>query len=107
VYDFEKMEEIISEEDEQNIHIDVEDRKESSSSSSSYDINGDIVNKKSTNKMSHIILLSAAWCTNVKSRTKVGYYDMRDGEDFMAKQLKLLIEVAAEVECDNRYACID
>jgi hypothetical protein len=72
VYDFEMMEEIISKDDEQNTHIDIEDSKESSSSSSSsYDNSGKIVNKKSTDKMSHIILLSAAWCAKLKSGTKV------------------------------------
>jgi hypothetical protein len=55
------MEEVISKEDEQNAHIDIEDSEESSSSSSSSsrDIKDDFVNKKSTDKISHIILLSA------------------------------------------------
>jgi hypothetical protein len=41
------------------------------------------------------------------SGTKVAYYDVWDGEDFMVMWLKSLIEVAAKVECDNRYDCID
>jgi hypothetical protein len=73
VYDFETMEEIISKNDEQNTHIDIEDNNElNSSSSSSCDSNNKIVNKKSTDKMSDIILLSAAWCAKLKSGTKVG-----------------------------------
>jgi hypothetical protein len=32
--------------------------------------------------------------------------DVRDGENFIAKWLNL-IEIAAEVECNNRYDCID
>jgi hypothetical protein len=76
--------------------------EESSSSSSS-----DIVKKNSTDKISHITLLSAAWCAKTKSGTKVGYYDLRDGEDFIVKWLRLLMEVAVEVERDNRYDCID
>jgi hypothetical protein len=32
---------------------------------------------------------------------------VRDGEDFIVKWLKSLIEVAVEVERDNRYDCID
>jgi hypothetical protein len=102
------MEEIISKDDEQNTHIDVEDNNEfNSNSSSSCDTSGEIVNKKRTDKMSDIILLSAVWYTKLKSRTKVGYYDVRDGEDFIVKWLKSLIEVAAEVEGDTRYDCID
>jgi hypothetical protein len=97
------MEEIIGD-DEQNTHIDVEDSKESSSSSSS---SSDITKKTSTDKISHIILLSAAWCAKTKSGTKVGYYDLRDGEDFIVKWLRSLMEVAVEVERDNRYDCID
>jgi hypothetical protein len=45
-YDFERMKEIISKDDEQNTYIDIEDSEESSSnSSSSCDINGDIVSE--------------------------------------------------------------
>jgi hypothetical protein len=43
----------------------------------------------------------------LKSGTKVGYYEMREREDFIVKWLKSLIEVGAEVEHDNRYDCID
>jgi hypothetical protein len=43
----------------------------------------------------------------MESGTKVGYYDVHDGEDFIVKWLKSLIEVAVEVEYDNRYECID
>jgi hypothetical protein len=57
--------------------------------------------------MSHIILLSATWCAKLKSGTKVGYYDVYDGEDFIMKWLKSLKEMAVEVEPDNRYDCID
>jgi hypothetical protein len=103
VYDFETMEEIIEDDDEQNTHIDVEDSKESSSSSSS----SDITKKKSTDKISHITLLSATWCAKTKSGTKFGYYDLRDGEDFIVKWLRSLMDVAVEVERDNRYDCID
>jgi hypothetical protein len=47
------MEGIISKDDERNTHIDVEDNNEfDSSNSSSCDINVDIVNKKSIDKMS-------------------------------------------------------
>jgi hypothetical protein len=47
VYDFETMEEIISKDDEQNAYMDVEERKECScSSSSSCDINCDILKRK-------------------------------------------------------------
>jgi hypothetical protein len=60
VYDFEMTEEIISTDDEQNTHIDVEDSEESSSdSSSSCDINDDIMSMKSIDKMSYIILLES------------------------------------------------
>jgi hypothetical protein len=52
VYDFETVEEIIRDDDEQNTHIDIEDSEESSTSGSS-----DITKKKSTDKISHIILL--------------------------------------------------
>jgi hypothetical protein len=65
------------------------------------------VNKKSTDKISHITLLSAAWCAKMKSGTKVGYYDLRDGDDFILKWLRSFMEVDVEVECDNRYYCID
>jgi hypothetical protein len=98
------MEEIIGDDDEQNTHIDVEDSKESSSSSRS---SSDITKKKCADKISHITLLSAAWRAKTKSGTKVGYYDLRDGEDFIVKWLRSLMEVAVEVERDNRYKCID
>jgi hypothetical protein len=63
IYDFETMEEIISKDDEQNTGIDIEDNNEfNSCSSCSCDTSGKIVNKKSTDNMSHIILLSAVWC---------------------------------------------
>jgi hypothetical protein len=39
--------------------------------------------------------------------TKVGYYDVCDIEDFMVKWLKLLIEVAAEVKCDDKHDYMD
>jgi hypothetical protein len=51
--------------------------------------------------------LSAAWCAKTKTGTKVGYYNLRDVEDFIVKWLRSLMEVAVEVECDNRYDCID
>jgi hypothetical protein len=54
------MEDIIEDDDEKNTHIDVEDSEESCSSSSS----SDITKKKSTDKISHITLLSAVWCAN-------------------------------------------
>jgi hypothetical protein len=98
VYDFETMEEIIGDDEEQNTHIDVEDSKESSSSSSS---SSDITKKKSTDKISHITLLSAVWCAKTKSEMKVGYYDLRDGENFIVKWLRSLMDVAVEVEDDN------
>jgi hypothetical protein len=108
VYDFEMMEEIINKDDEQNTHIDREDNNEfNSSSRSSCDTTGEILNKKSTDKMNYIILLSAAWCAKLKSGKKVGYYDVRDGEYFIVKWLKSLVEVVVEVERDNRYDCID
>jgi hypothetical protein len=73
------MEKIISKNDDQNTDVDVEYSDESRSrSSSSCDTKGDIVNKKSTDKMSHIILLSAAWCAKMKSGTKEGYYDVAE-----------------------------
>jgi hypothetical protein len=102
------MEEIISKDDEQNTHIDIEDNNELNSRSiSSCDTSGKIVNKKSTDKMSYIILLSAPWCAKLKSGMKVGCYDVRDGEDFIVKWLRSLMEVAVEVERDNKYDCID
>jgi hypothetical protein len=96
------MEEIISEDYEQNTYIDIEDSEEFSSCCSS-----DIVNKKSTNKMIHIILLSVAWCTKLKNKTKIGYNNVYDREDFMWKLLKSFIHVEAEDECDNNYNSID
>jgi hypothetical protein len=54
-----------------------------------------------------MILLSPAWCAKIESRMRVGYYDKRDGEDFIVKWLNTLIEVAVEVERDNSYHCID
>jgi hypothetical protein len=102
------MEEIISKDDEQNIYIDIEDNNEFNSfSSSGCETNSEIVNKKSMDKKNHIILLSAAWCAKLKSGTKVGYYDVDDGEDFIVKWLKSLIDVAEEVKRDNRYHCIN
>jgi hypothetical protein len=50
------MDEIISNGNEQNIYSDVEDNEEWTSSSISCNLNGDIVNKKSSNKINHIIL---------------------------------------------------
>jgi hypothetical protein len=102
LYDFETMEEIIEDDDEQNTHIDIEDSEESSSSSSS-----DTVKKKSTDKISHITLLSAAWCAKMRSGTKVGNFDIHDRDDFIVKWLRSLMEVAVEVERDNSYDCID
>jgi hypothetical protein len=81
------MEEIISMDDEENTHIDIEDNNKFNSSSSLV-TNGDIVNKKSTDKMSHIILLSAPWYAKVKSSTKIEYYDVCVGEDFFGEWLK-------------------
>jgi hypothetical protein len=53
------MEKIISEDDEENTHIDIEDNNEfNSTSNSDCDTNGDFVNKKSTDEITHIILLS-------------------------------------------------
>jgi hypothetical protein len=73
VYDFETMDEIINKDDEQNTHIDVEDSEESNSrSNSSCDNKSDHVNKKSTDKISDITLLSVAWCGKMKSGTKGG-----------------------------------
>jgi hypothetical protein len=43
----------------------------------------------------------------MKSGTKVGYYDLRDGDDLIMKWLRSLMEVVVEVECDNNYGCID
>jgi hypothetical protein len=68
------MEETISKDDEQNTHINTEDNNESNSSdSSSCDFNGDIANKKSIDKISHITLLSAAKCAKLRSGTKIWY----------------------------------
>jgi hypothetical protein len=108
VYDLEIVEEIISKDDEQNTHIDLEDSEESSSSrNSSSDINGDFMNKKSTDKITQIILLSVVWYAKLKSGRKVEYYDVRDEEDFMVNWLKSLKEVVTEIECNNRYDCVN
>jgi hypothetical protein len=66
-YDFETMEEIISKDDEENTHIYIEDNNEfNSSSNSGCDTNGEIVNKISTDKRSHIILLLASWYAKLR-----------------------------------------
>jgi hypothetical protein len=75
-YDFKTMEEIIGEDDEQNMHIDIEYSERFSSSSSSCDTKNDFVNKKSTDKISQITPLSAAWCVKMKSGMNIGYGTM-------------------------------
>jgi hypothetical protein len=60
------MEEIISKDDEQNTHFDVENREEfSSSSSRRCYTNGNFLNKRAE-KMIHIILLLAPWWEKLK-----------------------------------------
>jgi hypothetical protein len=100
VYDFETMEEPLNNNDE-NITIERED-DDSSSNSSSFS-----TPEKGTTKISHIVLLSAAWAAKTKSGIKTAYFDRRDGEDFIIKWLKSLVEVAAEVSKDNMYDCIN
>jgi hypothetical protein len=97
VYDFETMEELIDNKKE-DITIELEDDSSSSSSSSSSS-----VPTKSTENISHIVLLSAAWATKTKSGVKTGYFDRRDVSDFIIKGLESLIEVAGEVAKDNMY----
>jgi hypothetical protein len=90
------------------MQIDIEDSEESSfSSSSDCDSKADHGNKKTIDKMSDITLLSAEWCAKMKSGTKVRYYNVSYREDFIVKWLMSLIEVALEVERDNRYDYID
>jgi hypothetical protein len=102
------MEESINNNNE-NITIEREDDDSSSSSLSqpSSTSSSSSSPEKGTTKISNIILLSAAWAAKTKSGVKTGYFDRRDGEDFIIKWLQSLIEVAGEVSKDNMYDCID
>jgi hypothetical protein len=100
VYDFETMEELIDNKKE-DITIEVKDDSSSSSSTSSS------APVKSTEKISHIVLLSAAWAGKTKSGVKTGYFDRQYGPDFIIKWLESLIEVVGEVTKENMYDCIN
>jgi hypothetical protein len=93
------MEELIDNKKE-DITIELEDDSSSSSSSSSS------VFAKSIEKISYIVLLSAAWAAKTKSGVKTGYFDCRNGLAFIVKWLESLTEVAGEVTKDNMYECI-
>jgi hypothetical protein len=101
VYNFETMEELINNKKE-NTTIELEDDSSSSSSSSSSS-----TPRKSTEKINHIVLLSAAYTEKTKSGVLTGYFNHRDGSDFIIKWLESLIEVAGEVTKDNIYDCIN
>jgi hypothetical protein len=58
---------------------------------------------KSTENISHIILLSVVWAAKTKSGVKTGYFDRRDSSDFIIKWIKFLIEIAGEVTKDSMY----
>jgi hypothetical protein len=105
VYYFETMEESINNNNE-NITIEREDDDSSSSSLSQHSSSSSSTTKYTT-KISNIILLSAACAAKTKSVIKIAYFDHRDGDDFIIKWLKSLVEVAAEVSKDNMYDCID
>jgi hypothetical protein len=87
--------------------IEREDDDTSSSSSSSQHPSSSSSTAKNTTKISNIILVSAAWAAKTKSGVKTGYFDRRDGSDFIIKWLESLVEVAGEVTKDNMYDCIN
>jgi hypothetical protein len=93
VYDFETMKELINNKKEDT----AKDNSSSLSSSSSS------TPKKSTEKIIHIVLLSATCAAKTKTGIKTGYFDCRNGSDFIIKWLESLIEVAGEVTKDNMY----
>jgi hypothetical protein len=105
VYDFETMEEPLNNNDE-NIMIERED-DDSSSSSLSQPSSNPSSPTKITTKISHVVLFSAAWAAKTKSGIKTAYFDRRDGDDFIIKWLKSLVEVAGEVSKDNMYDFIN
>jgi hypothetical protein len=70
VYDIETMEELIDNKKEDTT-IKLEDNSSSSASSSSS------TPTKSTEKISYIVLLSAAWAAKTKSGVKTGYFDVK------------------------------
>jgi hypothetical protein len=108
VYGFENMEEPLNNNDE-NITIEREDDDSSSSSLSQFSSSSSSSSSpaKGTTKISHIVLLSAAWAAKTKSGIKTAYFNRRDGDDFIIKWLKSLVEVTSEVSKDNMYDCID
>jgi hypothetical protein len=108
VYDLETIEESLDNNFE-NITIDREDDDSSSSSLSqpSSSSSSSSSPAKSTTKISHVDLLSAAWATKTKSGIKTGYFDRRDGDDFIIKWLQSSVEVADDVRKDNMYECIN
>jgi hypothetical protein len=96
------MEEIISEEDEHNTHKVIEDSEKSSSSSSS-----DIVNNKSTDKISHITLLSAVGCAKMKSRTKVEYYDVLEKLGYERRRVQWIFSELEEKRISNKMGLFE
>jgi hypothetical protein len=62
---------------------------------------------KGTTKISHVVLLSAAWGAKTKSGMKTAYFDCLNGDDFIIKWLISLVEVAGVVSKDNMYDCIN
>jgi DNA phosphorothioation-dependent restriction protein DptG len=75
VYNFETIKELIDNKKEDTT-FELEDHSSSSSSSSSS------TPIKSTEKISHIVLLSSACAAKTKSGIKTGYCDRRDGSEF-------------------------
>jgi hypothetical protein len=108
IYDFETMEELLNNNDE-NITIERKDDDNSSLSLSqpSSSSSSSSTPTKCTTKISHIVPLSAVLAAKTKTGIKTAYFDRRDGDDFIIKWLKSLVEVAGEVSKDNMYDCID
>jgi hypothetical protein len=102
------MEESLNNNNE-NIIIDREDDDSSSSSLSqpSSSSPSSSSTTKGTTKISHVVLLSVAWAAKTKSGIKTPYFDCRDGDDFIIRWLKSLVEVPGEVSKDTMYDCID
>jgi hypothetical protein len=105
VYDFETMEEPLN----KNVETTTIEREDddSSSSSLSQPSSSSSSPTKGTTKISNIILLSTGWTAKTKSGIITGYFDRRDGEDFIIKWLQSLVEVTGEVSKDNMYDCIN
>jgi hypothetical protein len=106
VYNFETMEESLDNNIE-TTEIEREDDETAYSSSSSQPPSSSSSTTEGTTKVSNIILLSAAWTAKIRSGIKTGYFDRRDGPDFIIKWLESLIEVAGEVTKYNMFDCIN